>query len=106
MTSKSKMCYLTKKWARWLIALGFYFLYSALCCLRKEAKVKEAKVKETKSGSNKKPYVAPQLTRHGSVTEITQFISSGSHGGPPPWTGGGGAPGGGPPPWAGGGGRR
>jgi hypothetical protein len=60
-------------------------------------------VKETKSGSGKKPYVAPRLTRHGSVAEITQFIGSGSHGGPPPWAGGGG---GGPPPWAGGGGRR
>ncbi len=39
----------------------------------------------------KKAYVAPQLTKHGSVTEITQLVSSGSHGGDLP---GGGPPGG------------
>ena len=33
-----------------------------------------------KSGSDKKPYVTPQLIRHGSVPEITQSTTSGSYG--------------------------
>ena len=52
----------------------------------------EPKLGYRKNG--KKAYAAPQMTKHGSVTEITQLVSSGSHGGGLPGGGGGGGGGG------------